>query len=140
MLTFVCLALITALPLISASPAFLNPAAALPEQPLITPPPTAWTPSKTTNNAKRGIVSDIDSDLSSLIASASSDVAAIFSDFPSGVDVQSSLGLDSSQIAALPTQVLNLPYGISFSDQSMPANTQEQWLCKLYRSGLELAV
>ncbi|MCJ1383321.1 hypothetical protein MMC17_006434 [Xylographa soralifera] len=117
MLTLVYLALIAILPLTSASPASLNPAAALPEQPLITPPPVAWTPSKTTNNAKRGIVSDIDSDLSSLLASASSDVAAVFSDFPAGADVQSSLGLDDSQIAALPTQVLNLPGYANFTDQ-----------------------
>ena len=111
MLAIVSLGFITALPFISASPAILNPVAAHPEQPLITAPPVAWTPSRTTNYAKRGIVSDIESDLSSLLASASSDVAAVFSDFPAGADVQSSLGLDDSQVAALPTQVLNLPCG-----------------------------
>ena len=108
MLRYVCLAVTAVLPFISASPAPPNPAVVLPERPLITPPPVSWTPSKTTN-AKRGVISDIDSDLSSLLASASSDVAAIFSDFPTGADVQSSLGLDDSQVAALPTQVLNLP-------------------------------
>ncbi|MCJ1287988.1 hypothetical protein MMC26_007341 [Xylographa opegraphella] len=111
------LALITLLPFISASPAPFDSVAARPEQPLITPPPVAWTPSKTTNNAKRDIISHIESDLSSLLASASSDVAAVFSDFPAGADVQSSLGLDDSQVAALPTQVLNLPGYANYTDQ-----------------------
>jgi hypothetical protein len=39
-------------------------------------------------------------------------VPNFFQDFPSGDKVASSLGLDSSQLAALPTQVLNIPpYG-----------------------------
>ena len=100
------LAAIAALPLISASPA-PNAVAVAPEQPLITPPP-ALVPTKTSNE-KRGIISDLEGQISSLFASASSDVASIFSAFPGGADVQSKLGLDDSQVSALPTKVLNLP-------------------------------
>jgi len=107
MINHILLAVILALPFISASPAPVAVAVA-PEQPLITPAP-ALVPTKTSNE-KRGIVSDLEGQVSSLFASASADYASIFSGFPSGGDVQSKLGLDSSQVAALPTQVLNLPY------------------------------
>ena len=95
------------LPFVSAAPA-PNAVAVAPEHPMITPAPELI-PTKTTNE-KRGIISDIEGQFSSLIASASADYASIFSGFPSGGDVQSKLGIDSSQLAALPTQVLNLPY------------------------------
>lgn len=107
MINHIVLAAIVALPFISASPAPLA-AAVVPEQPLITPAP-GLVPTKTSNE-KRGIISDLEGQVSSLFASASADYASIFSGFPSAGDVQSKLGLDSSQVAALPTQVLNIPY------------------------------
>ena len=40
-----------------------------------------------------------------------------FQDFPNGEDVQSSLGIDDQQLAALPTNVLNLPPYGNWTDQ-----------------------
>lgn len=109
MMNHIFLAAVAALPLISAAPAPAPEAVAVaPEHPLITPAPVL-VPTKTSNE-KRGIISDIEGQVSSLFASASADYASVFSGFPVGGDVQSKLGLDSSQIAALPTQVLNIPY------------------------------
>jgi hypothetical protein len=44
-------------------------------------------------------------------------VPNFFQDFPQGNDVQSSLGLDDSQVAALPTNVLNIPPYGNWTDQ-----------------------
>ena len=89
-----------------------NPAAIAAEQPLITPAPTTWDPTKT----KRDILSDVGMDVNSIISDlgnvpsyVASGVPNFFQDFPTGASVQSSLGLNDSQVAALPTQVLNIP-------------------------------
>ncbi|MCJ1273415.1 hypothetical protein MMC21_001206 [Puttea exsequens] len=90
------------------------------EQPLVTPSPAQkrWLPTKTLQG--RGIISDLSGDVHSILGSLGSDIPSyvasgipnFFQDFPQGEDVQSSLGLDDSQVSALPTQVLNIPgYG-----------------------------
>jgi len=107
------------LPLTSASP---NPAPVASdnvrpvEHPLITPSPASWEATKT-YKYRRGILSDvtvaIDSALSDLGSGIPSYVASgvpnFFQGFPTGADVKSKLGLSDSEIAALPTQVLNIP-------------------------------
>jgi hypothetical protein len=44
-------------------------------------------------------------------------VPAFFQDLPSGSAVQSSLGIDPSDLAALPTNVLNIPPYGNWTDQ-----------------------
>ena len=99
-----------------ASPIDANPAAVVNEHPLITPAPTTWDPTKTRNLDRRDILSDVGVDVKSVISDlgnvpsyVASGVPNFFQDFPTGAGVQSSLGLDDSQVAALPTQVLNIP-------------------------------
>ena len=68
--------------------------------------------------SRRAVVSDIEGDVNSVLSALGSDIPSyvasgvpnFFQGFPTGADVQSSLGLDDSQVAALPTQVLNIPY------------------------------
>ena len=97
---------------VCTSPVNLNPAVVVEEQPLITPAPTTWDPTKT----RRDILSDVGVDVKSVLSDlgnipsyVASGVPNFFQDFPTGGGVQSSLGLDDSQVAALPTQVLNIP-------------------------------
>ena len=98
------------LPLAHASP-YAQPgaAAAAAPQPRPTPSSVLLVPSKT----RRGLTDDIKSvlsDLGSSIPSYVADgVANFFQDLPVGDGVKSSLGIDESQLAALPTEVLNLP-------------------------------
>ena len=85
------------------------------ERPLITPSPASWDPTRTYK--KRGLISDIAGDVNSILSGLGSDIPSyvasgvpnFFQNFPIGGDVQSSLGLQDSQIQALPTQVLNIP-------------------------------
>jgi hypothetical protein len=51
------------------------------------------------------------------LISFSSGVPNFFQNFPTGTDVQSSLSLNDSQLAALPTQVLNLPPYANWTDE-----------------------
>lgn len=105
-------------PLVSCSPAPLPAAAAAAaaSHPMITPSPSEWTPTRTLKS-KRGIVSDLEGDVNSVLSALGSDIPSyvasgvpnFFQDFPTGDKVQSSLGLDDGQVAALPTQVLNVP-------------------------------
>ena len=98
------------LPLVHASP-YAQPgaAAAAAPQPQSTPSLVQLVPSKT----RRGLTDDIKSvlgDLGSNIPSYVADgVANFFQELPVGDGVKSSLGIDDSQLAALPTQVLNIP-------------------------------
>lgn len=82
---------------------------ALAAQPAVTPSATKSDPSKT----KRDVGDTINSVLgglgSAIPSYVASGVANFFQDFPSGEKVRSSLGLDDEQIAALPTEVLNIP-------------------------------
>ena len=54
---------------------------------------------------------------SSLPSEVASGVPNFFENFPTGDAVQRSLGLDDSQVAALPTQVLNIPPYGNYTDQ-----------------------
>lgn len=76
------------------------------------PSPVTFPPSRTVHD-KRDLKGDITSILgglgSNLPSYITDGVANFFQNFPSGSAVQSSLGLDSSQLAAVPTQVLDLP-------------------------------
>jgi hypothetical protein len=88
----------------------------VPPHPMITPPPSLVqrVPSRVQG---RDIVSDIEgagSYLSSLVGTFPSYIASgvpnFFQDFPTGTAVESSLGISDSDLAATPTQVLNIPY------------------------------
>ncbi|KAF2147252.1 uncharacterized protein K452DRAFT_282240 [Aplosporella prunicola CBS 121167] len=84
----------------------------------ITPSPVLRDPTRTLD--RRNVISDLKGDVKSYLTELGSNipsyvadgVANFFQDFPSGTAVQKSLGLSDDQLAALPTQVLNLPpYG-----------------------------
>ena len=113
---------LTFFPLVSSSVlhrSLPKPAGVIQQQPMITPSPARWSPTKTYQ--KRGLisdaVSDISGDVNSILAGLGSDIPTyvasgvpnFFQDFPTGDKVQSSLGLDDDQVKALPTQVLNIP-------------------------------
>ena len=92
---------------------------------MITPGPSLT--DRTPSRVRRGVVSDVKSGISE----ATSDIAGLatylsgvvgtypsyiasgipnfFQDFPSGSAVESSLGISDSDLAATPTQVLNIP-------------------------------
>ncbi|KAI9846136.1 MAG: hypothetical protein M1838_001395 [Thelocarpon superellum] len=106
--------LILGVPVSFASPTAIPVAAPVADAaPDFTGSPVQWAPSKTAKSRRDLLgdtVSSVLSDLGSNIPTYVADgVADFFQDFPSGGAVQSSLGLDSTQVAALPTQVLNLP-------------------------------
>lgn len=107
-------AIVSALPQISA-----RPVAAADQQPLITPSPVLRNPTRT-YRVRRGILDDLKdkakeetdevlSDLGNVPGYVASGIPNFFQDFPAGDKVQSSLGIDDDQLAALPTQVLNVP-------------------------------
>lgn len=52
------------------------------------------------------MLSDLGSNIPSYVASG---VPNFFQDFPIGDDVRKSLGIEESQVSALPTSVLNIP-------------------------------
>ncbi|KAI9836796.1 MAG: hypothetical protein M1819_000961 [Sarea resinae] len=119
-----CAFLVTLVPLAWASPA-ARPAAdpiAAP-LPVITPSPTEQEATRTIE--RRGIKSDLSGDVSSILGSLGSNIPSyvasgvpnFFQNWPSGSAVQSSLGLNDSQLAALPTQVLNLPPYANWTEQ-----------------------
>ncbi|OOG00546.1 hypothetical protein ASPCADRAFT_136333 [Aspergillus carbonarius ITEM 5010] len=99
---------------IPAPTAFVNDVA--PPEPVITPSPVQHQPSRV---AGRNILSDVDSDIHSVLSGLGSDLPSwvasgvpnYFQGFPTGDAVVSSLGLNSAELAALPTNVLNIdPY------------------------------
>ncbi|KAK5005938.1 hypothetical protein LTR39_005795, partial [Cryomyces antarcticus] len=111
--------------LVSASPAALpaaNPVA--PFGSLVTPSVVEQLPTRTYKE-RRDILSALGSDINSILGSLGSDIPSyvasgvpnFFQGFPTGPAVQSSLGLDNSQVAALPTQVLNIPPYANWTDQ-----------------------
>ncbi|MCJ1223901.1 hypothetical protein MMC12_000544 [Toensbergia leucococca] len=124
MLTVYSLVLVALLPFISASAAVPRPAAVAQEQPLITPSPATWDPTKTAKS-RRDVLSDLTSDIDSVLSGLGSNIPSyvasgvpnFFQGFPSGSAVESSLGINSSQLAALPTQVLNIPGYGNWTDQ-----------------------
>ena len=94
--------------------------------PLITPSPSL---NDVTRTYKRGIISDLTGDVGSILSGLGSDVPSyvasgvpnFFQNFPTGDDVQSSLGLDDSQVAALPTNALNLDPYANYTEQGWNA-------------------
>lgn len=94
-----------------------NPVAAA--APQITPFQAELRPTPTLKR-RENILSKIEGDVTSVLSALGSGIPAyvasgvpnFFQDFPTGDKVQSSLGIDGAQLAALPTQVLNIPpYG-----------------------------
>lgn len=107
-------AIASAVPRKSAGPAVVGA-----QQPLITPSPALWDPTKT-YKLRRDVFDDLKSkaneevgDVLSMLGNVPGYVASgipnFFQDLPVADKVQSSLGLDDDQVAALPTQVLNVP-------------------------------
>ena len=95
-----------------------RPAPTVEELALITPSPSTWDPTRTRDILKRDIFSDVKQDVAGVLSELGSKIPAyvasgvpnFFQDFPTGDKVKSSLGIDDSQVSALPTQVLNIPY------------------------------
>jgi hypothetical protein len=104
--------------------------------PLITASPVLNEATKTHLNLRqRDIISDIKSDVQGIASDVQSDIGGIlsslgnipsyvasgvpnfFQDFPTGDKVVSSLGLDDDQLAALPTQALNIPPYANYTDK-----------------------
>lgn len=99
-----------------APTAFSNAKNVAPNEPMITPSPVQRNPSQVVG---RNILSDVDSDIDSVISGLGSDIPSwvasgvpnFFQNFPTGEAVVSSLGLNSQELEALPTNVLNIdPY------------------------------
>ncbi|KAI1492430.1 hypothetical protein F5X96DRAFT_626963 [Biscogniauxia mediterranea] len=61
-----------------------------------------------------GVLESLGSDISSYVASG---VPQFFQNFPSGDAVKSSLGIDDDDLAATPTQVLNIPAYANWTEQ-----------------------
>ncbi|KAI1762539.1 hypothetical protein GGR53DRAFT_413840 [Hypoxylon sp. FL1150] len=111
-------------PLCRLAPIWLLPllartAIALPSHPMITPPPDLKNRVVETRDLDPGsyinsVLDGLGSDVSSYVASG---VAQFFQDFPTGSAVESSLGISDSDLAATPTQVLNLPAYGNWTDQ-----------------------
>lgn len=89
-----------------------------PRDPQITPSPVERYASPTWKRP-RDILSNVESDISGVLSGLGSDIPSwvasgvpnFFQGFPTGDDVVSSLGLNSADLAALPTNALNLdPY------------------------------
>lgn len=89
---------------------------------MITPSAVLNVPSRT--HRRRDIFDDfksevdgILSDLGNVPSYVASGIPNFFQGFPTGDDVQSSLGIDDAQVSALPTQVLNIPPYANYTDQ-----------------------
>ncbi len=107
---FILLALVSS---VFAAPAPAPIAVA--SHPMITPPPSL-TDQIPTRVGERDIISSIEglegylySVLGTFPSYVASGVPNFFQDFPTGSAVESSLGISSSDLAATPTQVLNIP-------------------------------
>lgn len=92
--------------------------AAMPAHPMITPAPAI-----SQHELERrldltsylgGVFSSLGSDVSSFVASG---VPQFFNDLPTGTAVMSDLGISSSDLAASPTQALNVPPYANWTDQ-----------------------
>ncbi|KAI4286821.1 MAG: hypothetical protein L6R35_003927 [Caloplaca aegaea] len=97
-----------------------KPDGLMPEHPLITPSPTLLGDVTRTVKHRRGILDDLKGNANSVLSELGSNIPSyvasgvpnFFQGFPAAEDVRQSLGLDDSQISALPTSVLNIPsYG-----------------------------
>jgi len=91
--------------------------------PVITPAVIQF--DSTRSYQRRNILSAIESDLGSVLTALGSDIPSyvisgvpnFFQGFPTGSQVQSSLGISDSDLAATPTQVLNMPPYANWTDQ-----------------------
>lgn len=110
--------------LVAATPA-PKPAAALDARdPHITASPVRRDPDKTYKRP-RDILSDLHSDVDSVLSFLGTDVPSYvasgipnyFQGFPTGDAVVSSLGLSDNELAALPTQALNIPPYANYTDK-----------------------
>jgi len=114
-------ALVAAIPTPSPQPD-AHPVA--PQAAVITPSAVEYHPSRTWKS-RRDILSDVDGDINSVLNVLGSDIPSYvasgipqyFENLPTGDAVASSLGLDSSQLAALPTNVLNVDPYANFTSQ-----------------------
>lgn len=115
--------MVSSIPTILVAVAVLPVALAVPH-PMITPPPTLSDRSPPTRvrpyAQRRDVVDDIKSEaenignyVGSLVGSfpsyISDGVPNFFQDFPTGSQVQKSLGISDDDLDAAPTQVLNIP-------------------------------
>lgn len=93
--------------------------------PIITPAPSpAKRDATKTYKNRRDILSDIQSDVDGVLSDlgnvpsyVASGIPDYFQNFPTGDAVQSSLGLSNEELAAVPTQALNIPPYANFTDQ-----------------------
>ncbi|KAI7465834.1 hypothetical protein KC351_g14775 [Hortaea werneckii] len=115
-LTSLC-ALVAAAPS-PPEPTPLEASPVAPREPVITPSKVDYHPSRTRAwRGRRDILDDVENDVNSVLNFLGSDlpsyvasgVPQFFEDLPTGDDVQSSLGVDDDQLAAQPTNVLNIP-------------------------------
>ncbi|KAK5115693.1 hypothetical protein LTR62_000782 [Meristemomyces frigidus] len=110
--------------LVASSPAPLDPARVHPRDAVITPSPAQWNPSKTIKH-KRDILSSVEGDIGSVLSGLGSGIPSyvasgvpnFFQGFPTGQAVESSLGLNDADLAALPTNVLNIDPYANYTDQ-----------------------
>jgi len=106
--------LVLLLPSTLAAPAPTANQVAVPH-PMITPPPslTDRTPSRVYDRDLISSIKGLPSYLSSVLGTYPSYIASgvpnFFQDFPTGSAVESTLGISDSDLAATPTQVLNIP-------------------------------
>ncbi|KAL8906008.1 MAG: hypothetical protein Q9207_002293 [Kuettlingeria erythrocarpa] len=102
-----------------------QPDAAGPVHPLITPSPTLHGGVTRTVKFRRGILDDLKGNVNSVLSELGSNIPSyvasgvpnFFQGFPVGDDVRKSLGVDDSQVSALPTSVLNIPSYGNWTDQ-----------------------
>ncbi|KAK3674521.1 hypothetical protein LTR78_005607 [Recurvomyces mirabilis] len=89
-----------------------------------TPAPTEWNPSRTVKH-RRDILSSVEGDINSVLSGLGSGIPSyvasgvpnFFQGFPTGQAVESSLGIGDSELAAVPTNVLNISPYANFTDQ-----------------------
>ncbi|GAM85733.1 hypothetical protein ANO11243_037410 [Dothideomycetidae sp. 11243] len=120
----VLLSLIAGSAIAAPAPTARSNAQLEPRAPVITPSPVLSEVTKTLKN-RRNIISDLDSDINTILSGLGSDIPSyvasgipnFFQGFPTGDSVASSLGLQSSDLAALPTQVLNIDPYANWTDQ-----------------------
>ena len=100
-----------------------------PREPVITPSVVEREATRTYKH-RRDILSDLTADVNSVLSGLGSDLPSwvasgvpnFFQNFPTGDDVVSSLGLKSSDLAALPTNCLNVGKSSCLSPGRDPIN------------------
>ncbi|KAK3709966.1 hypothetical protein LTR37_010585 [Vermiconidia calcicola] len=116
--------LIQATPAPTAHPDSNTPSLVSPRDPVITPSVVQDHATRTYKH-RRDIFDDFANEVNSILGELGSNIPSyvasgipnFFEGFPTGDDVQSSLGLDDAQVSALPTQVLNVDPYANFTSQ-----------------------